>query len=172
MALNFISTAIKMFRYYKSLADASIERLDEEEIHFIPSDGSNSVAVIVKHLSGNMLSRFTDFFSTDGEKPWRNRDDEFVDTFSSKGEMLAAWEKGWDCLFATLGKVDENRLQDQVFIRKEAHTILEAITRQIAHYAYHTGQIVFIAKALKKESWDSLSIPRGQSGAFHKPFLK
>lgn len=169
---NFLSTAGKIFHYYKSLADKSIARLNEEEIHFIPSNESNSVAIIVKHMSGNMLSRFTDFLTTDGEKDWRNRDDEFVDTFGNKQQMQDAWEKGWDCLFSILSQISEGNLNDTVFIRKEAHSVLDAITRQIAHYAYHAGQIVFIAKALKKEGWESLSIPRGQSRGFSKPFLK
>jgi uncharacterized damage-inducible protein DinB len=169
---NFLATTNKMFRYYKSLADTAIERLSGEEIHFTPSDESNSVAVIVKHMSGNMQSRFTDFLTSDGEKDWRKRDDEFVDTFSSKKQMLEAWDKGWTCLFDTLGQIRETHLTNTVFIRKEPHTVLDALTRQIAHYAYHTGQIVYIAKALKKEGWESLSIPRGQSKDFNKPFLK
>ena len=145
-AENFQHISSKMFLYYKSLADQSMALLSEEEIHYRPNGSSNSVAVLVKHMSGNMLSRFTDFLTSDGEKEWRNRDDEFEDTFTSKADMLSAWERGWACLFAAIQDVEGMDMTGIVYIRNEGHTILEAVTRQVAHYAYHVGQIVFLSK--------------------------
>ncbi len=165
---NFSAISTKMFQYYKSLGDKSLERLDDKEIHLRISGASNNVATIVKHMSGNMLSRFTDFLTSDGEKPWRKRDEEFEDSYTSKEEMMAAWEQGWACLFAALDSVPADGLTDVVYIRNEGHTVLEAITRQVAHYAYHTGQIVMIAKAIRDENWVSLSIGKGGSAAYNQ----
>ncbi|PSK92611.1 DUF1572 family protein [Taibaiella chishuiensis] len=165
---NFSAISAKMFHYYKSLGDKSLARLDDKEIHLRISGASNNVATIVKHMSGNMLSRFTDFLTSDGEKPWRKRDEEFDDTYSSKAEMMAAWEQGWACLFGALAAIPEAGLTDIVYIRNEGHTVLEAITRQVAHYAYHTGQIVMIAKAIRDEDWESLSIAKGASDAYNQ----
>jgi hypothetical protein len=165
---NFSEISRKMFQYYKSLADKSIATLSEDEVHLTPNEESNSVAIIVKHMSGNMLSRFTDFLTTDGEKEWRNRDAEFEDTYTSKQEMLEAWEKGWACLFNALDSVNAEAMTDIVYIRNEGHTILEAITRQTAHYAYHVGQIVYLAKMIRNKEWQTLSIARGGSSAFNQ----
>ncbi len=165
---NFSAISGKMFRYYKSLGDKSLERLNDEEIHLRISDASNNVATIVKHMSGNMLSRFTDFLTSDGEKEWRKRDEEFEDTYTSKAEMMQAWEAGWACLFEALDRVDAEGLMAVVYIRNEGHTVLEAITRQLAHYAYHTGQIVMIAKAIRDKDWVSLSISKGASAAYNR----
>lgn len=165
---NFSAISGKLFRYYKSLGDKSLERLSDEEIHIRIAPSSNNVATIVKHMSGNMLSRFTDFLTSDGEKPWRKRDEEFEDTYTSKAEMLDAWEQGWACLFAALDSVTTEGLTDIVYIRNEGHTVLEAITRQLAHYAYHAGQIVVIAKAIRDKEWESLSIAKGASAAYNQ----
>jgi hypothetical protein len=165
---NFSEISRKMFQYYKSLADKSIATLNEDEVHLTPNEESNSVAIIVKHMSGNMLSRFTDFLTTDGEKEWRNRDTEFEDTYKSKEEMLEAWEKGWTCLFNALDSVDAEVMMNIVYIRNEGHTVLEAITRQVAHYAYHAGQIVYLAKMIRNKEWQTLSIARGGSSVFNQ----
>jgi len=167
-ANNFLEISRKMFSYYKGLADKSMAVLSEEEIHFLPNEESNSIAMIVKHMSGNMLSRFTDFLTSDGEKEWRNRDDEFIDTFNGKREMLEAWEKGWACVFEALDSVNENTMMDIVYIRNEGHTVLEAFTRQLAHYASHAGQIVYLAKMIRNKDWQTLSIARGQSANFNQ----
>lgn len=167
-AENFQAISSKMFQYYKSLADKAMALLTEEEIHYRPNETSNSIATLVKHMSGNMLSRFNGFLTSDGEKEWRDRDAEFVDTYASKKEMLKDWEKGWHCLFAALADTTGEGMTSLVYIRNEGHTVLEAITRQVAHYAYHTGQIVYLSKILKDEQWQTLSIAKGGSAAFNK----
>lgn len=165
---NFLDISRKMFQYYKGLADKSMAVLSEEEIHFLPNDESNSIAILVHHMSGNMLSRFTDFLTSDGEKEWRNRDAEFEDTYTSKAAMLDDWEKGWACVYKALDSLSENKMTDIVYIRNEGHTVLEAITRQVAHYAYHAGQIVYLAKLIRNKEWQTLSIARGASQDFNK----
>lgn len=167
-AENFLDISRKMFVFYKSLADKSIAALNDEEIHYLPNEESNSIAILVHHMSGNMLSRFTDFLTSDGEKEWRNRDAEFEDTYASKQEMLDAWEKGWNCLFAALDTLSPEITTNIVYIRNEGHTVLEALTRQVAHYAYHVGQIVYLAKMIRNKEWQTLSIARGQSASFNK----
>jgi len=165
---NFLAISSKMFGYYKGLADKAMATLNEEEIHWRANDTSNSIAIIVHHMSGNMLSRFTDFLTSDGEKEWRNRDAEFTDVYTSKEEMLAAWEKGWSCLLSALEGLKADDMMSIVYIRNEGHTVLEAITRQVAHYAYHSGQIVYLAKMIRDKDWQSLSIARGQSAAYNQ----
>ena len=165
---NFLESSKKLFYYYKSLVDRSLEQISEDQIHLQFDENSNNIATLVKHMAGNMLSRWTDFLTTDGEKEWRNRETEFEDTFQSKEEMLAYWEKGWKCLFDAIDPLKEGDLSKIIYIRNEGHTVLEAMNRQLAHYSYHTGQLVFIAKALKSDSWNSLSIPKGKSEAFNK----
>lgn len=167
-AENFLAISTKMFRYYKGLADKAMALLSEEEIHRAPGAESNSVAILVSHMSGNMLSRFTDFLTTDGEKEWRNRDAEFEDRYNSKEAMLLDWEKGWACLFGTLESLSAGNMTDLVYIRNEGHTVLEAITRQVAHYTYHTGQIVYLAKQIRDKDWQSLSIARGGSQSYNQ----
>src|SRR5699024_3580109 len=130
-------------------------------LHWSANEASNSIAVIVKHMSGNMISRWTDFLITDGEKPNRRRDEEFLDTLKSKAEIISAWEKGWAVLFKAIGALDENDLLKSITIRGEKHTVIDAIERQLAHYAYHVGQIVYIGKEIKNENWESLCIPVG-----------
>ena len=128
---------------------------------------SNSVAIIVKHLAGNMLSRWTDIFNSDGEKEWRNRDAEFVNNISSREDLMAVWQKGWNCLFDTLSSLQESDLQKTIYIRNEPHTVIDAINRQLTHYASHIGQIVYIGKMVNNENWKSLSIPRNRSADFN-----
>lgn len=167
-AANFLSISKKMFQYYKGLADKAMTALTEEEVHFLPNEESNSIAILVRHMSGNMLSRFTDFLTSDGEKAWRNRDTEFEDHYTSKEAMLQDWEKGWNCLFTALDSLSEESMTDIVYIRNEGHTVLEAITRQVAHYAYHTGQIVYLAKLIRNKEWETLSIARGGSQGYNQ----
>jgi hypothetical protein len=167
-AANFLEISRKMFVYYKSLADKSMAVLNEDEIHYQPNEESNSIAILVKHMSGNMLSRFTDFLTTDGEKEWRNRDGEFEAAFKTKQDMLDAWEQGWACVFKALDAVSDDKVIDIVYIRNEGHTVLEAVTRQLAHYASHAGQIIYLAKMIRNTNWKTLSIPRGGSSAFNQ----
>ncbi|GJM31450.1 MAG: hypothetical protein DHS20C18_04510 [Saprospiraceae bacterium] len=163
---NFLESVIPLFRYYKTLGDKAIAQLLDDQLHYAP-EGSNSMVIIMKHLSGNMLSRWTDFLNSDGEKPWRDREQEFEDTFTNRGELMVYWEKGWNCLFETIEALTPNDLNRIIYIRNEGHTVLEAIHRQLAHYAYHIGQMVYLAKMQKGENWNSLSIAKGQSQAFN-----
>ena len=167
-AANFLDISAKLFTYYKSLADRSLAVLEEQEMHARPDELSNNIPILVKHMSGNMCSRFTDFLTSDGEKSWRNRDAEFEDTYISKEKMLQDWEKGWGCLFDALNDLNTDDLTSIVYIRNEGHTVLEAITRQLAHYSYHCGQIVFIAKWIKGSQFGTLSIARGASQQFNQ----
>jgi hypothetical protein len=164
---NYLSSVKNLFRYYKILGDRAIEKLDEEQIHWQYNQESNSVAIIIKHIAGNSLSRWTDFLTTDGEKPWRDRDQEFEDSLSSKEDLLALWNKGWQCIYNSIDALTEDDLMRTVYIRSEGHTVVEAINRQLAHIPYHVGQIVYIAKMVAAENWSSLTIPKGQSKAFN-----
>ncbi len=165
---EFLEGSIKQMHYYKALAEKSIEQLSEEQLFWQYNEESNSIAIIIQHLVGNMLSRWTDFLTTDGEKEWRNRDEEFDIKKSTKAELLTYWNKGWDCMFHALQTIPENKWDAVIYIRAEAHTITDAIVRQLAHYPYHVGQIVFIAKMCCNTSWKSLSIPRGNSQQYNK----
>ena len=157
----------KQFDYYKTLAEKSIAQLEEDSLFEEIENGSNSIAVIMKHIAGNMLSRWTNIFEEDGEKEWRNRDDEFVDGFSGKEELIAYWDKGWTRLFETLDGINEEDLERIIYIRNMGTTVHDAIIRQICHYPYHVGQIVFAAKLIKGESFESLSIPKGASKSYN-----
>lgn len=160
---NFlVATFIKKFNEYKKLADNAIAQLEESQLHLQPNKESNSVAVIVQHMYGNMLSRWTDFLTTDGEKDWRQRDQEFEAQKISRETLLANWEKGWECLFHALTNLKDNQLQEIVFIRKEPLTVADAMIRQVAHYGYHVGQIVYLSKWLKNEDWTNLSMPKNE----------
>lgn len=165
---SYLPSVRKQFEYLKTLADKSFEQLSERDFHFQENEHANSIAIILKHIAGNMLSRWTDFMNSDGEKSWRNRDDEFIDSFQSHEDMLAYWEKGWACLFSALDSIGENDLESLVYIRNEGHTVTEAINRQLSHYSYHIGQIVFLAKQIKSNDWRSLSIPKGESDTYNK----
>jgi len=157
----FIEESVETFKSYKRLADRAIAQVENDgDLHWQPHEDVNSIAVIVKHMSGNMVSRWTDFLTTDGEKPDRNRDGEFESGELSRDELLGIWERGWNVLFAALAELGEEHLRQIVYIRQEPHTVVKAIVRQISHYAYHVGQIVHIAKEIKGEQFVSLSIPR------------
>lgn len=158
---------IKRFQYYKSLGDRTFAQLSEEQMFWQYNEESNSIAVIVKHIAGNMLSRWTDFLTEDGEKDWRNRDEEFINVLMTKSEILESWEKGWNCLFGALDQINEENIHATVYIRCEAHSVLDAVLRQLAHYPYHIGQIIYIAKMVKNGDWNTLSVARNKSQAFN-----
>ncbi|MFC0273407.1 DUF1572 domain-containing protein [Metabacillus herbersteinensis] len=165
---EYLKVVRERFKSVKELGDKTISQLSEEDIQWVLNNGSNSVGVIVKHLSGNMVSRWTDLLTSDGEKSYRNREQEFENNISSKQELITIWEKGWNRLFETLSDLGEQDLLKNIYIRSESHTVLEAIERQMAHYSYHIGQIVYIGKQLKDENWKSLSIPKGKSEVYLK----
>ncbi|WP_424237405.1 DUF1572 family protein [Bhargavaea ginsengi] len=154
------------FNQLKDLGDRAVAQLGEQDIHYVPGAESNSIAVIVRHLSGNMISRWTDFLTTDGEKPDRNRDGEFDTVFVTKAELQEISEAGWKTLFGALDSLEEEDLLREILIRGEPHTVIEAMERHLSHVASHIGQIVYIAKMLKGENWETLSIPKGQSEAY------
>lgn len=169
LAQHYLENSLASFRAYRKLAAKALDQLQDEELFVTIDEESNSVAVIMKHIAGNMLSRWTDFLTTDGEKPDRNRDMEFViEPQTTRAEILAYWERGWSCLFAALEPLRADDLEKQVMIRGEAHTVVQAINRQMAHYSYHIGQIVFLAKHFRSAEWKSLSIPRNRSAEFNK----
>ncbi len=167
MPSDFLNSAIKQFQYYKTLAEKTINQLSDEDLFFQYNESSNSIAIIINHLWGNMLSRWTDFLTSDGEKEWRNRDLEFENEISNKEELLQKWNQAWDCLFNALNSLNDEDLAKIIYIRNQGHTILEAINRQLAHYPYHIGQIVFIGKMINNEKWSSLSIPKGKSKEYN-----
>ena len=154
---------IKRFRYYKELGERAMNQLPDEALFWQYNEESNSIAIIVNHLHGNMLSRWTNFLTEDGEKPWRTRDAEFENEIQNREQLRQKWEEGWDCLLKALENLKEEDLSRKVFIRSEAHTVSDAIFRQLAHYAYHIGQMVFLAKMTQNEDWQTLSIARGKS---------
>jgi len=165
--VTYLNSVIKRFEYYKTLGERTFDQLTDEQLFWCYNEESNSIATIAKHISGNMLSRWTDFLTSDGEKPWRNRESEFENDIKNRGELLVLWNKGWDCLFNALNSIGADDWQTTIYIRSEPHTVVDAINRQLAHYPYHIGQIVFIGKMLAGSSWNSLSIPRGKSEAFN-----
>ncbi|HEY9125610.1 MAG TPA: DUF1572 domain-containing protein [Acidobacteriaceae bacterium] len=172
MALKFTTSyledAIELFRYYKRLADGAMSQLSDEQLFAALDPEMNSIAIIVKHMSGNMVSRWTDFLTSDGEKPNRNRDQEFEEAAKTRTAVMECWERGWGVLFATLEGLTEADLGRTITIRGEAHSVMQAINRQMAHYPYHCGQIVFLAKHLKSSNWKSLSVPRKGSAEFNR----
>lgn len=167
-----LESSIKEFKKYKLLGEKTFEQLNDAEMMQIQADHTNSVAIIVQHLAGNMLSRWTNIFAEDGEKKWRNRDTEFNSIDQSKENIIRLWESGWQKLFQSLDSLTEVDLQKIIYIRNEPHTVEEAIVRQLCHYAYHVGQIVHIAKCIKGAAWNSLSIPIGQSEAYNEGKFK
>lgn len=167
MNLEYINEVIRQFEYYKNLGDKTFNQLNDNDFFWKYNDYSNSIAIIINHLAGNMLSRWTDFLNTDGEKEWRNRDNEFNDIITDKTALINRWNEGWNCLLSTLKSLKESDLNKVIYIRNEAHTITEAINRQLAHYPYHIGQIIFIGKMLTNNSWQSLSIPKGSSKEYN-----
>lgn len=160
---EYLDAAIKRLRYYKKLADQTFEQLSETEFHFAPNGASNSIAVIIQHMAGNMLSRWTNFLTEDGEKEWRRRDEEFETQNMSRANLLALWERGWNCVFDALQSLEESDLLKTITIRQEPLTVVDAINRQLAHYPHHVGQIIYLGKIIKNENWKNLSIPRGKS---------
>ncbi len=166
---SYIADSVSLFRYYKKLADRAMEQLSDDQLFAQTGPEDNSVAIIVKHLAGNMRSRWRDFLTTDGEKSDRHRDQEFeISSPVSRTELLKMWEDGWKICFDALAPLTDADLPRKVFIRGEPHSVMQAINRQLAHYPHHIGQIVFLAKHLKGRDWHNLSVPRGKSGDFNK----
>ena len=165
---DYLETAIRRLKYYKDLGDKTFVQLNEWDFHYQPNDESNSIATIIQHMTGNMLSRWTNFLTEDGEKEWRKRDEEFEIHQYTKQELIELWEKGWTCFLDTLSGLKKKDLKKKVSIRQEALTVIDAINRQLAHYPYHIGQIIFLAKIIKNKSWQNLSIPKGNSQAYNQ----
>jgi len=172
IAQIYLQVVQKRFNSVKEQGDKTLSQLDNEQLHWAFNEESNSIAVIVKHVSGNMLSRWTDFLTTDGEKATRNRDDEFTDSLQTKEEIMTVWEKGWQVFLDALQGLSEADLNGFVTIRGEQHSVIDAIERQMAHYSQHVGQIVYIAKQVKGSQWQTISIPKGQSQSFTESMLK
>jgi hypothetical protein len=168
LAAAYLDEARRSFRGYKRLTEGALAQLQDADFFYTPDPESNSVALIVKHMSGNMRSRFIDFLTTDGEKPNRNRDQEFeLGTAVTREEVMRWWDDGWNCVFQAVESLKPEDITRTVYIRGEAHTVLQALNRQVAHYAHHSGQILFLAKLIRKGDWKSLSIPRGKSAEFN-----
>lgn len=164
---NYITSIIKQFDYYKTAGDKTLQQLSFEEINWQSHDNSNSVSIIVKHMVGNMLSRWTNFLTEDGEKDWRQREQEFEATYTNKDQLIADWEKGWQCVYDAIKPLKNKDLERIVYIRNESHTVADAIFRQLGHYSYHIGQLAYIGVSIKNTDWQSLSIPKGQSVQFN-----
>ena len=164
---NYLFSISKQFEYYKLLGERTFDQLEEKELFERPNEASNSIAVMVNHLWGNMMSRWTDFLSADGEKEWRQRDLEFEDVIQNKKEMLQKWNEGWECLFRAIHSVHVDNFDTEIYIRNQGHSITEAINRQLAHYAYHVGQIVYVGRMIRNTDWKCLSIPKGKSDEFN-----
>jgi len=175
MPLQFTTSypedSLTLFRYYKNLAERAMAQVTDEQLLAVLDGEMNSIAVVVKHMAGNMRSRWSDFLTSDGEKPSRDRDAEFADPPLTRAALLALWEEGWQCVFQAVQPLTEQDLGRTVNIRGEAHSVMQAINRQVAHYAYHCGQIVFLAKHFKSDAWRSLTIPRAQSAQFNRRVL-
>jgi hypothetical protein len=165
---EFLDTVIRRVKYYKDLGEKAFDQLEEKDFHFQASAESNSIAVIVQHMTGNMLSRWTSFLTEDGEKEWRQRDDEFEIHSFSKQQVIDLWQKGWGCFLQALDSLTEDDLLKTVYIRQEPLTVIDAINRQLAHYPYHIGQLLFIGKMIKDKNWKSLSIPKAGSQAYNQ----
>ncbi len=171
MALQFttsyIEDSVLLFRYYKKLADRALAQVNDEQLYALLDEDANSIAVVMKHMAGNMKSRWTDFLSSDGEKSWRNRDTEFEQPPATRQALLERWEEGWACLFAAIESLTDEDRGRAVTIRGEAHSVMQAVNRQVAHYSYHCGQIVLLAKHFQHAHWKSLSVPKGKSAEFN-----
>lgn len=169
LTTSYLKDSIDLFRYYKMLAERAIEQCPDEGLFAALDAESNSIATIVKHMAGNMRSRWTDFLTTDGEKPDRNRDSEFEEPPKTRKELLAMWERGWTCVFDALAQLSDADLARTVTIRTEPHSVMQAINRQIAHYSYHIGQITYLAKHFAAHSgkWTALTVPRKKSAEFN-----
>lgn len=171
LAAHYLDESRRQFRGYKRLGEGAIAQLKDEDLFITLDPEANSVALLVKHIAGNQRSRFTDFLTTDGEKPDRNRDQEFEMNTNSRAEVMRWWEEGWARVFSAIEALKSDDLMRTVTIRSEPHTVLQAINRQLAHYAMHVGQIVFLAKHLRSNEWKSLSIPRGKSEEVNRKLM-
>lgn len=163
---SYLTSVIRQFEYYKLLGEKTFDQVPDEKLSWQYNEDSNSIAIIVGHLRGNMLSRWTDFLTSDGEKDWRVREEEFENNFKSRTDLLQNWNEGWTSLINALKSLTENDLNKIIYIRNQGHTVIDAINRQLAHYSYHIGQIVYIGK-MCSEKWNSLSIPKGESKSFN-----
>jgi len=168
---SYVEDSISLFRYYKKLGEGAMEQVPHEQLFEALDEEMNSIAIIVKHMAGNMRSRWTDFLTSDGEKPDRNRDTEFVAPPATRDDLLRLWNEGWDWVFHALEPLSDSDLERTVMIRGEPHSVMQAINRQIAHYSYHVGQIVFLAKHFKGSDWKSLTVPRNKSAQFNRKVL-
>src|SRR5579872_3817715 len=168
ISTEFMSAIINAFEANKRLADRAVEQVPDDKLHVALDENTNSIAVIMKHIAGNLISRWTDFLTTDGEKPWRHRDEEFVDTLGSRAELLEYWERGWGCLLGTLKGLGLDELEKTVLIRGEPHSVPLAAARSLGHTCYHIGQIVQVARIHAGERWQTLTIPRGESEKFSR----
>ncbi|NML22128.1 DUF1572 family protein [Pseudoflavitalea sp. G-6-1-2] len=164
---EFLQSAIRRYKSYKQLGDKTFDQLGEADFHFRPNEVSNSIATIIQHLNGNMRSRWTNLLTEDGEKEWRQRDEEFEIHNHTREQLIQMWEDGWKCLLDTLQSLKEEDLLTTIYIRKEPLTVTDAILRQLAHYPSHVGQIMYIGKIIKGDAWKSLSIEKGQSQAYN-----
>ena len=165
---SYLSSTIKQLAYYKSLGEKTFSQLSIDELQKEFNTDSNSISIIVKHLVGNMLSRWTNFLAEDGEKIWRHRDEEFEDTYTSKSDMIKDWNKGWQCVFDAISPLKDSDLERVIYIRNQGHTVTEAINRQLCHYSYHVGQIVFLGKLIKGTDWQTLSVAKGKSSEYNQ----
>ncbi len=165
---GFLKDVIIRFRNYKEQGDRTLAQLEEKDFYFRPSPNSNSIAIIIQHMYGNMLSRWTNFLTEDGEKSWRKRDAEFEASEASGADLLSFWKAGWDCLLQALENLQPEDLTKTIYIRSEAHTVYDAILRQLAHYSLHVGQLITITRMIKDDQWQSLSIAKGQSQQFNE----
>ena len=165
--MDTLASLPKLFAYYKDLAEKAIAQVKEEDLHRAIGEDGNSIAVVMRHIAGNARSRFTDFLASDGEKPWRDREGEFTEGEATREQLLAEWHGGWACLFGAMDPLSEVDTERIIHIRNEGHTVMEALHRQLAHYAYHVGQIVLLSRAFVGPAWVSLSIPPGKSGSFN-----
>ena len=162
----------RLYRYNKQLTEKSVNQLENMQVHEYVLGSDHSIAVLMKHMSGCLTSLWTNFRTEDGEKPWRKRENEFIDDFDSHSDLIAHWEKGWRILFEAVESISDNELDDIIYIRNEGHTIQEALERSLSHMAYHTGQIVLLAKLLKGEEWSSLSIPKGKTEEYNRKLFE
>ncbi len=158
----YLKSVIKRFKFYKDLGDKTFEQLHEDDFDFVPAEECNSIGIIIQHMSGNMLSRFTDFLTTDGEKEWRQRDAEFEKSGLTKEQLIDLWEKGWSCVLETMDELTSKDLKKTITIREEPLSVIDAINRQLAHYAYHVGQIIYVGKILRNKEWKNLSMPKNK----------
>lgn len=165
---DYLASINKRFKYYKELGEKTFDQLNDWDFHYQPNEESNSIAIIIRHMVGNMLSRWTNFLNEDGEKEWRDRDNEFEVVDMTKQQLVEYWKKGWDCVFETLENLKKKDLKKTIYIREEPHSVIDAINRQLAHYPYHIGQIIHIAKTIKGKKFKNLSIAKGGSQEFNK----